>query len=55
MFAKKRKCMNPYITIIVLGMAAVGVVSMVDKCRAMCSEKMECMKEKLPMMFQHEM
>jgi uncharacterized membrane protein (DUF106 family) len=54
MFYKKRKCMNPYVTILVLGMAAVGVVCMVDKCRTMCEEKMQMMREKLPVMFREE-
>ena len=51
MFANKRKCMNPYITILVLTMAAVGVVSIVDKCRCMCTEKIDMLKEKMPIMF----
>ena len=46
--------MNPYVTILVLGMAAVGVVCMVDKCRTMCEEKMQMMREKLPVMFREE-
>lgn len=55
MFSKKRKCMNPYITIMVLTMAAVGVVSIVDKGRCLCTEKMEMLKEKMPMMFSKNM
>lgn len=51
MFMRK-KCMNPYVTIAVLTMAAIGVVSLVDKGRCMCREKMECLKEKMPQMFQ---
>lgn len=50
MFMRK-KCINPYITIAVLTMAAVGVVSLVDKGRCMCREKMDCLKEKMPQMF----
>ena len=45
MFAKKRKCINPYITIMILTMAAVGVVSIVDKGRCICTEKMDMLKE----------
>lgn len=51
MFAKKRKCINPYITIMILTMAAVGVVSIVDKGRCICTEKMDMLKEKMPVMF----
>ena len=54
MFSKKRKCINPYVSIIVLGMATVGVVCMVDKCRSMCEEKMQIMRDKLPIMFREE-
>ncbi len=54
MFGKKQKCINPYVTILVLGMAAVGVVCMVDKCRTMCEEKMQMMRDKLPVMFREE-
>ncbi len=54
MFMRKNKCANPYITIMLFTMAAIGVVSLVDKGRAMCQKKMECIREKLPAMFQSE-
>ncbi len=54
MFTKKKKCINPYVTILVLTMAAIGVVSIVDKGRCMCREKMDVLKEKMPMMFKPE-
>lgn len=54
MFVRKKKCANPYITIMLFTMAAIGVVSLVDKGRAMCQKKMECIREKLPAMFQSE-
>ena len=54
MFAKKRNCINPYVSILVLTMAAIGIVSIVDKGRCMCQEKMDMLKEKMPMMFSRE-
>lgn len=51
MFMRKKKCANPYVTIMLFTMAAVGVVSLADKCRMMCAEKMECIKEKMPTLF----
>lgn len=54
MFMRKKRCMNPYLTIIVCTMAAIGVVSLVDKGKTMCMEKMECLKEKMPVMFSHK-
>ena len=54
MFMKKRKCINPYVSILVLTMAAIGVVCIVDKGRCMCQEKMNILKEKMPMMFPRE-
>ena len=50
MFSRK-KCINPYITIAVVTMAAIGVVSLVDKGRLMCQEKMEFLRERMPGMF----
>lgn len=49
MFGRK-KCMNPYLTIMLFTMAAVGVVSLVDKGRCLCMDTMEAIKGKLPMM-----
>ena len=53
MFSKKRKCVNPYLTIMLFTMAAVGVVCMVDKGRCLCAEAMETIKEKMPMPLMH--
>jgi hypothetical protein len=53
MFMRKRRCMNPYLTIMLCTMAAVGVVCMVDKGRCLCNEAMEAIKEKMPMSIMH--
>lgn len=53
MFTRKRKCMNPYLTIMLMTLAAVGVVCMVDKGRCICSDAMEAIKEKMPLSIMH--
>ena len=53
MFTRKRKCMNPYLTIMLMTLAAVGVVCMVDKGRCLCASTMEAIKEKMPLSIMH--
>lgn len=53
MFTRKRNCMNPYLAIMLMTLAAVGVVSMVDKGRCLCASAMETIKEKMPTSIMH--
>jgi hypothetical protein len=53
MFTRKRSCINPYLAIMLVTLAAVGVVSMVDKGRCLCASTMEAIKEKMPLSVMH--
>ena len=45
--------MNPYFTIMLMTLAAIGVVCMVDKGRCLCVNTMEAIKEKMPLSIMH--
>ena len=53
MFTRKRSCMNPYLAIMLMTLAAVGVVSMADKGRCLCASAMEAIKDKMPLSIMH--
>lgn len=45
--------MNPYLAIMLMTLAAVGVVSMADKGRCLCASAMEAIKDKMPLSIMH--